>query len=167
MNTAFVLVTTAWLAGADAQTPEAKPAPPPPPAPVAASGCCDSGCDSCGGHRLFGKLRGMFRRNDCCDSCDSGGHGHRWAQRDCCDSCDDGCGFCDRLKARLRGLFHRDCCETSCCDGGYPAKAEPIPAPKSSEPPKKMPEPAKKSVRIITPEQPPPLAPANRLLLEQ
>src|SRR5262249_27308232 len=49
VNVAFLVVTTAWLAGAEPPPPAAKPVPVPPPAPAASSACCDDcGC----GHRL-------------------------------------------------------------------------------------------------------------------
>ena len=44
MNAAFLLVTTAWLAGADA--PAAAPVAA--PAPAATSACCGSTCGDCG-----------------------------------------------------------------------------------------------------------------------
>ena len=89
----------------------------------------------------MGRLRGMFHRDECCDTgggcnagntcntCDSGCGGgwrakmHGWFHRDdscdtCsnynygCDSCGGGCG----LRAKLRGWFHRDSGDTCGCD---------------------------------------------------
>jgi hypothetical protein len=170
---AVLLVTTAWLAGAD-QPPAGKPgAPAPGPAPAVVShgggACCDNACDDCGGGFLS-RLRGLFHRDcgdDCCGSNDRCGWSHRttWGHSNTCDSCGDECGLCSRLRGKLRGMFNRnDCCEP-CCDGGSvpppPGRGpEPIPAPK--EAPKKMPE--AKQVRIITP---PPLAPATELAIER
>jgi hypothetical protein len=95
--------------------------------------CCEASCCDEGGrgHRLLARLRALFRRSDCCDSgCDSCG-GHSWARArqwggSCgcdtgCSSCDEGCGH--RLFGRLRGLFNRggDCCASDCgggCGGG-------------------------------------------------
>lgn len=167
MNAAFLLVTTAWLAGADPAQPAPQAAPAATPAPVGAyaapgayahgaygggyggcgagcSGgcdtCCDSCCDECGKGGLFGKLKGMFSRKSCCDTCES-----------CCDSCGSGCG------------------------GGYGAavaspiplapRGEAIPAPKSSEPPKAMPKEAPKDTEAAPKTgmllSPSPVAPAS------
>ncbi len=105
MKVAFMLVATAWLAGADDGKPVAAPAQPAQPKVVATpapgwngggygSGCCstpscDSCCESDCGHRhgLLSKLRGLFHRNkDCCDTgCDTGcGHGHHKSHSNCC-----------------------------------------------------------------------------------
>ncbi|MBI3411431.1 MAG: hypothetical protein HY040_24145 [Planctomycetes bacterium] len=160
MNAAFLLVTTAWLAG---DVP-------------AGSGCCNT-CDSCcgdsWGHRLRDRLRGMFNRGDCCGStCDSCcgstsrwhgwssghscGHGCGHSNSCCTPSCDPCCGSGGNLLGRLRGMFNRhghgDCCD-SCCGGTSvaPKAGEVIPTP-----PKKMPspsgkEPPAKEIRIETP----------------
>jgi hypothetical protein len=161
VNAAFLLVTTAWLAGADAgdkpeqlkNPPKTQPGAGTPTAPLIGGGyagggyaggsggcgctsgdcgsCCDGGdmcgCES-GGHRLLGKLRGMFRRSSCgcestCDTCPSTCAPS--APVSCgCASYDCGCG-CEsgghRLFGKLRGLFRRggSCgCETDCCDTG-------------------------------------------------
>src|SRR5438132_14310799 len=47
VNAAFLLVTSAWLAGQAPPPPPVAPAPPPAhayPAPAASSACCDTGC---------------------------------------------------------------------------------------------------------------------------
>jgi hypothetical protein len=135
VNAAFLLVTTAWLAGADQAPPKPAPAPAPAPAVVGAPGSygyadgCNSGCNNdCGGcgHSCFGKLKGLFHRGgDCCNDCNG-------------------------------------------CNGSYgapvggPIHAEPIPAPKSGDAPKKMPEPPK-SAQILQPS----VAPASTLIIEQ
>ncbi len=117
MNAAFLLVTTAWIAGADAPPPAA---PPPAAAPVYSvghGGCAGGGCGTCGGcttcggcdsccesEGLLSKLKGLFHRNDCgcgCDSgcgCESEGLLSRFKHRsDCCCStgcgCTTGCGY--------------------------------------------------------------------------
>ncbi len=143
MNAAFLLVTSAWMAGQTVAPVSHQSA-----APVvvsnghgscngcgsssissgccdsgfsyAAGGCCESGHGSGGG--MLGKLRGMFKR---------GGHGS-----DCCEAvCETSCapvstGCCDSgrgnggMMGKLRGFFKKhhggDCCEaaSSCCDGG-------------------------------------------------
>jgi hypothetical protein len=120
VNATFVLVTTAWLAGAE---PAGTPAPP--PSAAVNSSCCSGTCDACcesGHHResLFSRLKGRFHRGgDCCDTgCSSSAPAP--AAASCCNAapaascCDTGCeekpGFLTRLKAR----FHRgnDCCDT-------------------------------------------------------
>jgi len=143
VNAAFLLVTTAWFAG---DTAAAMPAP-------AASACCGTTCATscdacdCGGHKLLGKLRGMFKRNDCCDTCPAP-KCHAPAPK-CAPTCApahcDSCGSSGpKLLERLRGHFHHD---KGCCDGGcstptccgtgatvMPKVGEPI-----QTPPKKMP----------------------------
>lgn len=115
MNAAFLLVTTAWLAGAE-------PAVQPAPAPVAASapvygsasggcgcGSCTSGCGSC---------------DTCCDSCGHHGGGlfSRWHRRghgcgDCCASSCDTCSSCTTVVAQP------SCgCKESCCGSGHGAR---------------------------------------------
>jgi hypothetical protein len=143
VNAAFLLVTTAWIAGADA-------APPPAPAAKAAApvysvgtaggcgaagcgGCSSCGCDSCcESEGFFSRLKGHFHRSSCDCGCESEGFFSRLKGRfhhgdDC--GCDTGCGSCGStcdsgcgghsfgLRDRLRGLFHRgdDC---GCCDSG-------------------------------------------------
>ncbi|HEV3238252.1 MAG TPA: hypothetical protein VGZ25_14775 [Gemmataceae bacterium] len=178
MNAAFLLVTTAWLAGADAPPPSAPAAP---AATSSWSGGCDACCESHGSRwkKLF-----SHKHEDCCDpcakpacpkpSCDPcakeshhlKGLFHKSA--DCCDTCakptykpapafSGGCNACcedkpscwEKLKARL----HRsDCCDP-CASGtttsAVPAKMpEPIKAPKDAGPAKKLPE-GGKEVRII------------------
>jgi hypothetical protein len=178
VNAAFLLVTTAWLTGAD-PAPTAAPAA---PAPVVSSanyggaGCgCSGGCGDtcgdtgCGCGGLFGKLKGRFHHGgDCgcetaCDSC-GGHHGFKLRRHnECgCETANE-CG-CERQRLcdRLKGWFHRrgecgcgegcgggcgGCGDGSCANGGvttYAApglapRAEPIPAPKGTEPAKRMP----------------------------
>jgi hypothetical protein len=170
VNAAILLVTSAWMTG---QAPEVIiPVQHHAPAASACGNGCGNGggcCDDGGGfgHRMRGRLHGLFNRghgNDCCeqvvevDCCASRGHrlfGHR---RDSCDSCDTGHGRNDcgcggpGLFERFRNLFHRDrgCCEDACCDSGaHPAPAggvimpgEPLPGrpvPPGAEPLKEQP----------------------------
>jgi hypothetical protein len=157
VNAAFLLVTTAWVAGAEAPADQKQAAPPAQtaPAPVysvgaGCSGC--GGCDSCGcgcgyeSEGLFSKLKGLFHRGggDCGCGCEShtshfGGFGHH--KSDCgCASCGSSCDACDScgghgggFRERLRGLFHRggDCgcgCDTGCGGcGGCGGVLTPIP----------------------------------------
>lgn len=121
MNAAFLLVTSAWLAGAD-------PAPAAAPAVTATTGCCgtcDACCDEGFGKRFLGRLKGMWRRDDCCDSC---GHEKTTccapAPKAHCDTCDHGCK--ESWKDRFKGMFKRDCCdscETKSCHGTCAATA--------------------------------------------
>jgi hypothetical protein len=171
VNAAFLLVTSAWLAGQAAPAPAA-PAPTSPPAHVvSSSACCDTGCDSCCGGGLFARLRALFQRHDdCCDSCapkcaPAPVHKDCCATTSCCDECEHG-----GLFARLRSWFHRnDCCDscgTDCCGtaGAHAAPGpEPIKAPKSSEPPKAMPKGS--TTGAILPQ--PVLAPATTLIIDR
>src|SRR5713101_9579260 len=62
VNAAFLLVTTAWLAGADQPAPAVVQADP----PAATSSCCGGGCGGGCGHGFLDKFRGLFHR-DCCE----------------------------------------------------------------------------------------------------
>ncbi len=145
MNAAFLLVTTAWIAGADAAAPPAKPTPQPaaPVYSVGTGGCtgggcggCDScgdcGCDSGHGGGLFSKLKARLHRSDDC-GCDSGCGGHGggllsrfkgFGHKNDCDTgcgCGSSCDSCDSghgggLRGKLRGLFHRS--KDCGCDTG-------------------------------------------------
>ena len=142
MNAAFLLVTSAWLAGAD-PAPPAKPIPAPvaspapalAPAPAYASGSCSSGgCDTCGDacssgcgkHSFFSRLKGHGHKKGCgCEevsSCSTCAAPAPVATTSCCSSCDT-CGDpCARKHGGfLKGLFakhgHKGCgCETAACD---------------------------------------------------
>ena len=84
MNAAYLVLTTAWLAGDAPAAPAPAPAAPVVSAPIgggcgggcgsATDACCDSGC---GKQSLFGKLKGKFKKRggDCgCESsCGCGG----------------------------------------------------------------------------------------------
>ncbi len=185
MNAAFLLLTSAWLAGQAAPPPPAKPAPPPAPAPMASgaccdsgAGCCDSGCDSGCGGGLFARLRGLFHRHDdCCDTCSPCAKpAPAPSHHDCCaaPACDD-CGCGGGLFARLRGWFHRhdDCCDTcgtDCCGataahGPMAPPPEPIKAPKSSEPPKAMPKGSTSGAGLTLPQ--PAFAPTSTLIIDR
>jgi hypothetical protein len=155
-----------------------------PAASACGNSCGASCCDDGGGigHRLRGRLHGLFNRghgNDCCeqvvavDCCDSGGHrrgfGHR--RNDCDTGCDDGCGK-PGLLDRIRGMFHRDrgCCADTCCgNGAHPAPGGTVIVPGTppgaeplKEQPKKLPNKpgAPKQTRVITPTVETPIAPA-------
>src|SRR5437764_12840658 len=76
VNVAFLMLTSAALAGADpVQPPPAAAVAPAAPAIVAGVGGCGGGCGGCGaatdcceGHHrdLFGKLRGLFHKGGGC-----------------------------------------------------------------------------------------------------
>jgi hypothetical protein len=100
VNAAFLLMTSAMLVGQTGGGTDKKPAPPPvatTPAPAVSSGC-GAGCggcqDACGcesfGSRLRDRLRGLFNRNSCCDTCNTCAptcHTHVARSCDSCDSC--------------------------------------------------------------------------------
>jgi len=140
VNAAFLLVTSAWLAGEVPAAPPALAAKPAPATVAPAAGCgtccndannCDSCCDSCGRSGLFSRLKGLCKKgNDCCDTCNTCAQ-PTCAATTCCASnscCDDGCGR-KGLLSRLGGLCRKnkgdDCCNScgttcgsSCCDDG-------------------------------------------------
>jgi len=117
VNAAFLLMTTAMMAGADtpAQTP-AQTAKPPAAAPVysvGTGGCANGGCagcgtcDSCGceSEGFFSKLKGHFHHSsDCGCGCESEGffskfkgkmhHGGGCGCETGCGGCGSSCGGC-------------------------------------------------------------------------
>jgi hypothetical protein len=118
VNAAYLLLTSAWLAGAD-PAPQAHAAPAA-AAPVVSTGsCCGGGCsadtccDPCGRSGFFDRVRDKFRRkNDCCDTCAPA------CQAPCQTSCAPTC--CDSGPRFDFSRFKRknnDCCApvTSCC----------------------------------------------------
>jgi hypothetical protein len=91
VNAAFIMLTSAWLAGADPAPPVAPPAAAPAaPAVVSTGSACGGGnCGGCGG----------------CSGCGDA----------CGDSCEHGrkhllAGICGKFKGRS----HHDCCDTGC-----------------------------------------------------
>lgn len=155
MNAAFVLMTSAWLAGAPGH------------GGMGCSSCssCAPSCDSCGKgcerESLLGKLRKKMERGGKCCEMDCGGDNRTLWQRikdrmrknDCCDSCPapkcapSCCDSCDKpgLLDRLKARFRRD---DGCCDpcpapcgggtvihhGGMPHGTVPDKMPKVGEP---------------------------------
>jgi hypothetical protein len=128
VNAAFLLVTTAWLAGADTAAPAAKPAPLPAAAPVATApvvstadgncgGSCGGGCgESCceSGPSFFERLKARFHHNSCgCET--SCGCGATQSYTGGC-GCESGCGGGHRF---FSGGFHGSsscgCGTTSTC----------------------------------------------------
>ncbi len=187
MNAAFLLMTSAMLVG---QAGEKVPVPAkvaPAPAPIVASSACGSNCgnsDPCGcegfGHRLRGRLRGLFNR-DTCDTCQPAtcqtSHSHfslfrrsgcddcgparvwNWQPKHthhqtCAPTCNDPCANNGlNILGRLRGIFHRR--DTGCCEGGCSSPVTTTTAPaKAGEPiqnpGKKMPD-APKTTPNTTP----------------
>ncbi len=151
MNAAFLLLTSAWLAGAD---PVAAPviAPAPGACCGGACGCCDT-CDPCCCEKesCWARFCRRFRHHDCCDSCETKCCEPKCCAPKCCEPkccapkcCEPKCcepccekeswwtRFCNRCR-------HHDCCNTcdTCCDtcGGHgtiaPMPAAPVmpPAP--------------------------------------
>ncbi|HKI30371.1 MAG TPA: hypothetical protein VKA46_00670 [Gemmataceae bacterium] len=135
MNAAFLLMTTAWIAGADNVAMPATPAAPVysvgtggcgpggcGPGGCGIGGCGIGACGACGGccdtysgesEGFFSKLKARFHHTSyetdcgCCGGCGSP-----------CDTCDTGHG--GGLLDKLRGLFHHSSYEADCgcCDGG-------------------------------------------------
>jgi len=113
VNVAFLVVTTAWLAGADSGAPAAKDlSSPAMPASIDGCGgscgagcgaCCDTGCDTCGGHKLFGKLHGGL------------GHSSCGCETSCQPACGcDTCGCAGGVHSLFGGHRHGCGCESSC-----------------------------------------------------
>jgi hypothetical protein len=119
-----MLLTTAWLAGADVEkVPDPKASGSPAqmaPGGVQSQGsycgggsCCNSCCnDSCDCGNWFTRLRDRCcHHNDCCNDCCS--HNDCCHQNNCCNnSCNNSC--CESICDRFRRWRHDDCCN-SCC----------------------------------------------------
>ncbi len=181
MNAAFLLMTSALVVGQAGGGTAKTPAPPPvTTAPVVSSGCGAGGCgsccqDTCGcesfGHRLRDRLRGLFNRNSCCDTCSTCAPACQTHARSCdtcdscaprawtwqrrchescntctssCNTCNDSCGC--RTHSFLDRFRRNSCCETcntcNSCGGAAPV-ATPPGKVEPIAPPKKMPEPPK------------------------
>jgi len=130
VNAAFLLVTTAWLAGVDQPAATVVQADP----PAATSSCCGGGCGGGCSHGFLERFRGLFHR-DCCESSYKTSCAHECktscaheCKPKCVNECKPACektSCCDscrpRLLDRLHDLFHRDCCNSGCdsgCKGG-------------------------------------------------
>ena len=121
MNAAFLLLTTAWVAGADA-APAAAPA-------VTSTSSCDSAC--CDKPSLLDKLRAKFAK-DCCDApkCEAPKVVKCEKKADACDPCK--VSILDKLRAKMH---KNDCCEVVTPESApkaAPKGAEKLPAGKSA-----------------------------------
>lgn len=130
MNAAYLLLTSAWMAGADAA-----PVAPAAAAPVVSTGsCCGGGCatscDPCAnrcGPNLFERLRSRFHRNDCCDTgCSAPVVHHKCCTPapapTCCTpvkSCTPACDPCGRRFNFNFNWRRNDCCDTGCGSHKY------------------------------------------------
>jgi len=196
VNVSYLLVTTAWLAGAQPgpaalQDAKDKAAPPKVVVHGSSDACCQpSCCDDNWRHRLRDRCRGLFSRrgNDCCDPCPKPQPCCERPRPVCCtpapvSCCNDSCCERPRLLDRLRGLFRRDrdCCNgcgsDPCCHPTTMPRGEPIPPPKDKKMPKGTTEP-KTETQLLNPGVPqipfntpalqtPPLAPTNPGNLER
>jgi hypothetical protein len=101
VNAAFLLVTTAWLAGADAA-----PAAAAPEKPAATTLSCTGGCGACcDTHEgLWTKLKGRLHRGDeCCNPCPKPACAPAPAPKcNPCDTCPKESCF-----SKIKGMFHR------------------------------------------------------------
>jgi len=189
VNAALLLMTSAWMAGADAAPQAVAPAP-----AVIVAGCTDCAapvaeCNGCGKAGLLDRLKAKFKsvgghKSKGCETCETCTAPPAPAPAPCavpapCDTCADPCGghkagFLDKLKAKLGGLGgHKskgcDTCETSvaatsgCATPGAPATAPAAPA----DAPKEMPKPATpkpatpKTTSIILPIPTAPVTPVS------
>ena len=121
MNAAFLLLTTAWVAGADA-APAAAPA-------VTSTSSCNSSC--CDKPSLLDKLRAKFAK-DCCEApkCEAPKVVKCEKKADPCDPCKE--SILDKLRAKLH---KNDCCEVTTQEAApkaAPKGAEKLPAGKSA-----------------------------------
>jgi hypothetical protein len=147
VNAAFLMLTTAWLAGADAA-----PTPPAPPAPVVSApigGGCGGGCGCatdacCEKPKLLDRIKAKFHKNDCgcgCEAptccapkpvccpapkpvcCPAPKPVCCAPAPTCCHAAPTcGCG-CEeprvKLLDKIKAKFHKnECCESSCGCGG-------------------------------------------------
>ena len=156
MNAALLLMTSTFMAGADA--PAAHPAA---TATAAVAGCgsgcgtvgCDTACDPCASKpSILEKFKARMgchkRKNSCCETaCAPTPTCAPAPKTTCCaapaptcNACDS-CGsarpnLLDKIKAKLQSRKHKsDCCAPSC--DGCGAAAAPVPV----TPPKDMPKP--------------------------
>jgi hypothetical protein len=144
VNAAFLLVTTAWFAGAD-PVPTATGVPgatgaasanaaitstaAPYGAASAGGSCCGGStyggsgacCETCCQKQgCFARLKARMKRNNCCENtCNSCCGSTTIATSNSCgcnDGCDSGCG----KHGRMRGRRHRgnDCCDSCGCASG-------------------------------------------------
>jgi hypothetical protein len=136
VNAAYLVLTTAWLAGDAPAAPAPPPAAPVVSAPI--GGGCGGGCgsatdacceDQCGGKQgLFGRLKAKFKKGNAC-GCEAAPTCCAPVQQHCCpapaptccapvqhhsDCCEDPCKK-PGLFAKLKGKFKKgnDCCESS------------------------------------------------------
>ena len=144
MNAAFLLVTTAWFAGADpvpattgattgatgaasANAAMTSTTVAPYGAASAGGSCCGGGtyggsgacCETCCEKQgCFARLKARMKRNNCCcqDTCNTCGSTTVSTSCGCNDGCNDGCGG----KHGRRSRRHRgnDCCDGCGCASG-------------------------------------------------
>lgn len=157
MNAALLLMTSSFMAGADA--PAAAPAA---PAPAAVAAGCGSCCDPCAKKpSLFDKMKGRMgchkHQNDCCAPAPTCAPA---PAPKCCapapaPTCAPACDTCgsarpnllDKIKSKWHSKKHKgDCCAPACDGCGAPA---PVPAPPANMP--KPMTPSKTGVEIPTP----------------
>jgi hypothetical protein len=155
VNAAYLMLTTAWLAGADPV-----PVTPAPAAPVVAApigGGCGGGCGCatdacCEKEGLFARLKAKFHKNECCEPaptccapkpvccapkpvcCPAPKPVCCAPAPTCCHAAPTcGCG-CEEPRVKLwdkiKAKFHKnDCCESSCSSCGCGGAAVPTAAP--------------------------------------
>jgi hypothetical protein len=161
VNAAFLLVTSAWLAGGDTPPPAAKPATPAPIAAPATStwsgGCgCTTGCEE--KPSFFERLKARFAKHKC-EECGCGATTTVTSSCGCAPKTECGCGPKFSFGDKLKGLFHKHSEECGCSTCGSPAVVTPAvtsPAPTMDKklpagPPEKITAPKAKEVRS-TPE---------------
>ena len=146
---ALLLMTSTFLAGADAP---AAAAPAAPAAAVAGCSGCSDACDSCGKKAgILDKIKARLGSHKCKSACEPACAPAPKCEPKCapapapkCDSCDPCAAarpnLLDKLKAKLSSHKHKDCGCAPACDGCAAAPAAPAPsttpAPKPMDPKK-------------------------------
>ena len=144
VNATLLMLTSAWIAGADPAP--AKDAPAPIPAVVSTGSSCGGGCcsacgDSGGKSGLWTRFKGSFGKKSCCESACAPAPVQSWhVPAATCGGCSSGCGSChDGLWSQLKGRFnkHNSCDTCSTCGSAGAVTPEAVPAP--TTPKKEMP----------------------------
>jgi hypothetical protein len=128
VNAALLLMTSSFMAGADAPAAAAAP----PAAVAGCSGCTDS-CDTCGKKPgILDKIKARLGSHKCKSACEPTCEpACAPAPAPTCDTCDPCKSARPNLFDKLKGKFgKKGCAEASCggCDGCAAPAAHPVPA---------------------------------------
>jgi hypothetical protein len=155
VNAAVLMLTSAWMVGADPAPAPGSPAPFS-AGPACTGGGCSPACDSCAKPGLFSRLRAGLHRSSCgcesapaCGACNTCARVGLWAKlkdrfshKNSCGTCNtcggDTCGRTGML-TRLRERFsHKNSCGTcsTCASGAIVPEVVPDPKDPKKEMPK-------------------------------